>query len=100
VDALDLRKCDFGERSSLSEEKAAKEARVKKIKCFDIPGETVGEVLDDFNERREEWPVQDADIISISTRSSCTEAHNIVAGKKTVKAKVIVTIFYWSDSDA
>jgi hypothetical protein len=69
---------------------------MRKLHCYDIHGDTVESVLEEFNERRGEFKVPDADIVSISTRTAATPL-NIHTGKGTVKSTVIVTIFYWSD---
>jgi hypothetical protein len=69
---------------------------MRKVKCYDIHGVNVQEVLDEFNERRQEFKVRDEDIISINVRNPTTP-HNIHTGAGSAKSTVLVTIFYWSD---
>jgi len=58
---------------------------MRKLKCFEVAGLCVQEVLDEFTERREEFGVADDDILSVS-------AYPSTSGKK-----VEVVIVYWGD---
>jgi hypothetical protein len=70
---------------------------MRKVACKDVGGLSVEDVLQEFNERREEFGIEDEDIISISTRAAGEgEERKIAMSKGTALAKVIVTIFYWS----
>ncbi len=69
---------------------------MRKIKCHDIPGIHVGEILDEFNERPEEFGIEDEDIISISSSAPAFPV-KVIVGKETKEAAVRVSIFYWSD---
>lgn len=69
---------------------------MSKILSFDIHGVSVEEVLEEFNERREEeFDIKKKDIISLSVRNA-DEPHKIAQPDGSTKdSKVIVTIFYW-----
>jgi hypothetical protein len=69
---------------------------VRKIKCKEVHGISVEEVLDEFNERRQEFGVKDADVISVSVRAA-DKPTNIHTTGGPKQSTVIVTIFYWSD---
>jgi hypothetical protein len=70
---------------------------MRKVKCFDLPGISMQEVLDEFNERRlGEFGIKDDDIISVSVRA-CTEIRKIERGKGPENAQVVVSIVYWGD---
>ncbi len=66
---------------------------MRKLKCFQIGGQHVQDVLDEFNERREEFGIPDSDILSISAMPSTS------TGGGTKLPKVEVVIVYWSDED-
>jgi hypothetical protein len=70
---------------------------MKVLKVIESPGYTVEEVMEEFNERCEEFGIfEETQIISVSARNSSGQI-KIAKGKETVEAKVIVSIFYWSD---
>ena len=71
---------------------------MRKVACKDVGGLSVEEVLQEFNDRREEFSIEDDDIISISARAPAAGEHrNIATSKGSAAANVIVTIFYWSN---
>ena len=67
---------------------------MRKLKCFQIAGVHVQEVLDEFNERRQEFGVADEDIVSVSALPP-TRAAKIATSKGSTEAKVEVVIVYW-----
>lgn len=67
------------------------------IKSFDIHAVSIDEVLAEFNERRvDEFRIKDWDVISLSVRDVASPM-NIHTPTGSVKSKVVVTVFYWSD---
>ena len=67
---------------------------MRKLRCFQVPGVSVAEVLDEFNERSEELGVQgEDDIISVSVGAAVPDIP-IVGPGGTVRPDVGVTIFY------
>lgn len=70
---------------------------MRKLRCFQVPGVSVVEVLDEFNERSEDLGVQgEDDIISISVGPPVPDIP-VVGPGGTVKPNVGVTIFYWAE---
>ncbi len=70
---------------------------MRTIKCFDIHGVSVDEVLAEFNERRvDEFGIKDQDVISLSVRDAVSPM-NVHTPNGSVKSKVVVTLFYWSN---
>lgn len=68
---------------------------MRKLKCFQIGGATIQEVLDEFNERRAEFGIPDSDIVSVEVMSP-TSATPIVQPEGPPKLpKVEVVIVYW-----
>jgi hypothetical protein len=67
---------------------------VRKLKCIQVSGMCVQEVLDEFNERREELGITDSDVISVSALPP-TLATKIATPTGTVVPKVEVVIAYW-----
>ena len=67
---------------------------MRKLKCFQVPGLNVQEVLDEFNERAREFQVLESDIISVSALSPTIGAA-ITTSKGTSTPKVEVVIVYW-----
>jgi hypothetical protein len=70
---------------------------VRKLRCFQVGGFTVQDVLDEFNERRGEFGVADADILSVNALPSTSEIKSAAPDGSTQKPKVEVVIVYWSD---
>jgi hypothetical protein len=69
---------------------------MRKLRCYDIHGDSVTWVLQEFNERRDDFKVSDKDIVSVSTRNA-SKPVELLSGAGVVTSSVIVTIFYWSD---
>jgi hypothetical protein len=67
---------------------------MRKLKCFQISGTIVQEVLDEFNERREEFGIPDSDIISVSALPP-TLGTKLASSTGTKDPKVEVVIVYW-----
>ncbi len=72
---------------------------MRKLKCFQISGLNVQEVLDEFNERAEEFKVKESDIVSVSALPPTTGIQ-ISTSKGTAKPKVEVVIVYWAKDDS
>lgn len=69
---------------------------MRKLKCFQVSGLTVEGVLDEFNERAEEFGVKEADIVSVSAVPP-TLGTKLATPMGTANPKVEVVIVYWSD---
>jgi hypothetical protein len=69
---------------------------MRKLKCFQISGLTVHEVLDEFNERAEEFGVNEGDIVTVSAMPP-TSGTKIATSTGTADPKVEVVIVYWAD---
>lgn len=69
---------------------------MRKLKCFQIPGMTVEEVLDEFNSRAAEFGITERDILTVST-SPPTLTGKLHTAKGPVTPNVEVTIIYWAD---
>lgn len=69
---------------------------MRKLKCFQVHGLSVSEVLDEFNERAEEFGVKERDIISVSTLPPDPKQVAVVREGETAP-KVQVVIAYWAD---
>ena len=76
---------------------------MRQMKCVDIHGTSVQEVLEQFNERQEELMdlhgfSDESDIISVCVRppSKSRKIHNSDHG--TQDSNVLVTFFFWSNS--
>ena len=67
---------------------------MRKLKCLQISGTHVQEVLDEFNERRKEFGVADGDIVSVSALPP-TKGTKIATPTGTAEPKVEVVIVYW-----
>ena len=65
---------------------------MRKLKCFQIGGQCVQEVLDEFNERREEFGIPDADIVSVSAMPSTSTSPQAQPDGSTKLPKVEVVI--------
>jgi hypothetical protein len=69
---------------------------VRKLKSLQIPGLSVEEVLEEFNERvGEHGIVNESDVLSVSVMPNTTGL-SINTGRTTGKAKVEVVIVFWS----
>lgn len=70
---------------------------MRKLRCYQISGVTVQDVLDEFNERAGEFGITDeADLVTVSAMPA---THAIPTWSKTgpVKPKLEVVIVYWSE---
>lgn len=67
---------------------------MRKLKCFQVSGLCVQEVLDEVNERAEEINLSESDIVSVSALPP-TLGHKIATPKGTADPKVEVVIVYW-----
>lgn len=68
---------------------------VRKLKCFQISGLSVQEVLDEFNETAEEFGVSEGEIVSVSAMPP-TLGTKLSTASGTATPKVEVVIVYWS----
>ena len=71
---------------------------MRKLKCFQISGITVQEILDEFNERRGEFGIPDSDIISVSALPPTSEI-KLATPTGLRDRKVEVVIVYWGIPD-
>lgn len=69
---------------------------MRKLKCFQVSGLTVEGVLDEFNERAEEFGVKEADIVSVSALPP-TLGTKLATPTGTANPKVEVVIVFWSN---
>lgn len=69
---------------------------MRKLKCFQVSGLTVQEVLDEFNERVEEFGVRESDIVTVSALPPSLGI-KIGTSTGTKDPKVEVIIVYWAD---
>jgi hypothetical protein len=70
---------------------------VRKLRCFQVGGFTAQEILDEFNDRREEFGVPDSDILSVNASPPTLEVPIGRSDGSTKKPKIEVVIVYWSD---
>jgi hypothetical protein len=71
---------------------------MRKIACFDLHGVDVQDVLEEFNERCEEFNItKETDIISLSVREAAHPHKIAQPGGLTKDSTVVVSIFYWSE---
>lgn len=68
---------------------------MRKLKCLQVSGLTVEGVLDEFNERAEEFGIKEADIVSVSALPP-TLGTKLATPTGTATPKVEVVIVYWS----
>ncbi len=70
---------------------------MRKLKCHQVRGMYVQEILDEWNERAEELGlVSESDILSVST-SPPTLTTKVMTPKGDKEPVVEVTIVYWAD---
>jgi hypothetical protein len=69
-------------------------AKMRKLQCLQAPGLTVEEVLEELNERAQEFGVSEADIVSVSAWRP-TGTIKVHTDKGPTDARVEVVIFYW-----
>ena len=68
---------------------------MKKLRCFQVSGLTVQGVLDEFNERADEFDIKESDIVSISALPP-TLGSKLATPTGTADPKVEVVIVYWA----
>ena len=71
---------------------------MRKLKCFQIGGMSVQEVLDEFNERRKEFGIPDTDILSVSALPTTASIPIAQPDGSTKLPKVELVIVYRSDN--
>lgn len=71
---------------------------MRKLRCFEIGGFSVQEILDEFNERRKEFGIPDADILSVSAKPSTSKVPIALHDGGSKLPTVDVVIVYWSDN--
>lgn len=69
---------------------------MRKLKCFQVSGMRVQEVLDELNERVEELNLSESDILSVSALPP-TMGTRIATPDGTSEPKVEVVIVYWGN---
>ena len=67
----------------------------KRLKAYDICGLSVHQILQDFNERRDELEIADDQIVSISVRDAGPHPPMVACANEMRPATVAVTFFYW-----
>jgi hypothetical protein len=67
---------------------------MRKLKCLQMSGTFVQEILDEFNERRKEFGIADGDIVSVSALPPIVGA-KIATPTGTADPRVEVVIVYW-----
>ncbi len=75
---------------------------MRKLRCYQVSGLCVKEVLDEFNERRERqdegFDIPDADILSVSAVPSTSRALKAMPDGSLEKPNIDVVIVYWSNN--
>ncbi|KTB54967.1 hypothetical protein AO067_20320 [Pseudomonas viridiflava ICMP 13104] len=69
---------------------------MRKLRCYEVTGLSVSEILSEFNERADEFGVTEENLVSVSAMAP-SRPIKILDGGKTTEARVQVTIVYWSD---
>jgi hypothetical protein len=69
---------------------------MRKLKCHQVGGLTVQEVLDEFNERAEEFGIKESDIVTVSALAP-TLGIKIATSTGSADPKVEVVLVYWAD---
>jgi hypothetical protein len=70
--------------------------KCENLKCYQVSGLTVEEILDEFNDRREEFGIAENDIVSISALPPSLGI-KVATPTGSEDPKVEVVIVYWSD---
>lgn len=68
---------------------------MRKLKHFQVHGMNVGEVLEEFNERRGEFRIAEADVVNVHVMPAT--GGKIGTPKGIEEARVQVFIFYWTE---
>jgi hypothetical protein len=71
---------------------------VRKLRCQQWGSRSVQQALDEFDERREEFGIEDSDIISVSALPPTENIPIAIPGGGTEMPKVEVVVVYWSDN--
>ena len=69
---------------------------MRKLRCFQVGGECVQSVLDEFNERADEFGVSESDIVSVSALPPTLLVNKQGRGGE-IDVRVEVVIIYWSE---
>ncbi|MGH7813327.1 MAG: hypothetical protein ACREQI_04915 [Candidatus Binataceae bacterium] len=69
---------------------------MRKLKCFQVSGFTVQDVLDEFNERSGEFGVKENDVVTVCAMPA-TRGTKIGTPTGTEDPKLEVVIVYWVD---
>lgn len=69
---------------------------MRKLKCFQVSGVTVEEVLDEFNERVDEFGITESDVVNVSVMQP-TGMKKIHTPNGNRDALVEVVIVYWAN---
>lgn len=69
---------------------------MRQLKCLQMPGITVQEVLDEFSERMNEFGIVESDVVSVSTHPPTLNV-KVATPTGTADPKVEVVIVYWAD---
>lgn len=71
---------------------------MRKLRCKEVQGSSVADVLDQFNERAGEFGISaETDVISVSVMPPVYPEMKILDAGKLRDPKVSVVITYWSD---
>ena len=73
---------------------------MRKLMCKQVRGLSVQDVLDEFNERHQEFGIEsEGDIVSVSAMPPTTTSVRLATPTGTVDPKVEVVIVYWETKD-
>lgn len=68
---------------------------MRKLKSLHAQGASVQDVLNEFNERAEEFGITEKDVVSVNITPDASKGY-IKTGEKLSLSKVDVTIVYWA----
>lgn len=71
---------------------------MRKLRCFEVHGQSVSDVLEEFNERNEEFGIAEDDVVSVSVLPAKPGHFLIREGAKKIEAMVRVVIVYWAST--
>lgn len=69
---------------------------MRNLRCYEVTGLSVTEILSEFNERADEFGVTEENLVSVSAMAP-TRPMKILDGGEIKEARVQVAIVYWSD---
>jgi hypothetical protein len=69
---------------------------MRKLRCYEVAGLSVSEILSEFNERADEFGVTEENLVSVSVTEPKSPL-KILDGDKIRDTRVQVTIVYWSN---